>query len=434
MRDLMSSSDTVLAVLAQLADLGIDDVGAVVCAQPGVLKLSCARIDEATTFLEGYVDQDRVGEFVQLHPQSLLWRDVDALPVALHLRALGLSKSAIERVRTVLPTIDRVASAENVAAVLSYLQEELCLSKAGLGNLVGTYPQLLGLSLEQNVRPTVEYVKSLGVSPSKAFVRHPPLLGLSLEHNLRPSTAYLRNLGVNVSKAVSGHPMVLSLCLSQNVVPTVDYLRSIGMKEVGRVLSAQPAILSLSVDANLVPKVAFLRQIGIGDAKGGLGTQLDAYPALLTLSLEGNLRPTATALKAAGLIGGNASRALRPRHLAASLDGRLRPRLAFCTYRQSADATGTLQEWVGKGGDKVTLGAVTTMSDAAFAKSLGATAEQYADFKRAWLELHPRDGRKKDSGAQQLNIPWLPEGFDLAAALGSGSDVFGDSGQAQAQP
>ena len=79
--------------------------------------------------------------------------------MALHLRALGLSKSAIERVRTVLPTIDRVASADNVAAVLSYLQAELCLSKAGLGNLVGTYPQILGLSLEQNVRPTVEYVK-----------------------------------------------------------------------------------------------------------------------------------------------------------------------------------------------------------------------------------------------------------------------------------
>ena len=129
--------------------------------------------------------RERVGDFVQLHPQSLLWRDEEALPVAQHLRALGISKRAIEKARSTLPTIDRISSAANVERTLEYLCDELGLKTSELSSLVASYPQVLGLSFEHNVMPTVEYVRSLGVSPSKAFVRHPSLLGLSLDANLR---------------------------------------------------------------------------------------------------------------------------------------------------------------------------------------------------------------------------------------------------------
>jgi hypothetical protein len=494
-RRLVRSPEELTELVKGLSWLGVLDVGALLSSQPKLLDLDASRLAEAVDFLEGYVGgRERVGEFVALHPQSLLWRSANALPVAQHLRALGMSKAAVERVRAALPTLDALVSADNVAALLTYVQAELGLSVSSLGRLISRYPQLLGLSLEANVRPTLEYLASLGVSPARAFTRHPQLFGLSIDANLRPTVDYLRELGVDVARAVSAQPAVLSLSLEANVVPTVAYLRSIGMRELGRSLTAQPSILELSVSANLEPKLAFLRSLGMDRLPGGLGGQLDAYPTLLTLSVEGNLRPTAEALRRAGLFdaiddaegdegvscddgagadgggvaGGGAGGAggaanappgspptlLRPRHLAASLEGRVLPRLAFCSARQAALETGTLKEEehareeaeeeegvvaaeampdvMASGGrrrrrrrgrrgfrERITLGAVTTMPDAAFAQHMGASADEYAQFKAAWIAA---SAPKKPA----VSIPWLPEGFDLDIAwLPDGFDLAG---------
>ena len=115
-------------LLDALAALGVCDVGAVLRAQPRVLELDVARLAESVVFLEGYVGAGRVGEFVSLHPQALLWGHADDLPVAQHLRALGISKAVIEKVRKGLPTIDSLTSADNVAALLDHLTTELSLS------------------------------------------------------------------------------------------------------------------------------------------------------------------------------------------------------------------------------------------------------------------------------------------------------------------
>ena len=517
-RQLLSEGNDVAETVEALVGLGVSNAADIICAQPGVLKLNGPRLAEATLFLEGYVGADRVGQFVEMHPQSLLWRDEDALPVAQHLRTIGLSKAAIERVRKALPTVDRITSADNVERTLSFLREELKLSRPKLGALVASYPQVLGLSLEQNVRPTVEFVRGLGVAPAKAFGRHPSLLGLSIERNLRPSADYLQSLGVDLSKAVAKNPTILSLNIDRNVMPTVAYLRTLGMRRIGRVLTQQPSILSLSVTTNLLPKEAFLRQIGLDEAPGGLGAQLDAYPALLTLSLEQNLRPTAEALAEAGLIdldrgGGEVGcgpdadvsqsgeaagiageagakaemdaevdtevdteveaeadmeaeaeveaeadmeaeaeadteadveaalplrrpTALRPRHLAASLDGRVRPRLAFAAHRreqvasEAADAAADARPPAPT--PKLTLGAVTTMSDAAYAAALGTSAAEYAQFRAAWSLEHGDPAAAAEGTPGALKIPWLPSGFDLAAEMMQGQQGRPDGGAAAA--
>ena len=84
--------------------------------------------------------------------------------------------------------------AEKIMAKLSllhYLKAELSLTTSALGSLVSAYPPLLGLSLAANVRPTIEYMRSLGVPITKAVKRHPQLLGLSIDANLRPTAEYL---------------------------------------------------------------------------------------------------------------------------------------------------------------------------------------------------------------------------------------------------
>lgn len=410
------------AVIKELLDQGVNDAAALLLAQPKVLDFDRVRLAEAVRFLEGYVGNGRFGEFVCQHPEALLWRDENALPVAAHLQSLGVSKAVIEHVRRSFPNMDSLLSADNVASLLALLQDELGLSNAQLGGVIKSYPQLLGLSLEKNVLPKLEYVRSLGVAPSKAFGRHPALFGLSLNANIRPTVSYLEGLGVDVAKAVQISPSILSLSLEANLMPTEAYLKSLGMASLGRVLTQQPSILSLSVAANLEPKVAFLRALGLGDLPGGLGAQLDAYPALLTLSLEANLRPTAEALIGAGLVpaerpaAGGKPTSLRPRHLAASLDARVKPRLAFVSWVKAADAAGRLDGFVGKGEAKLTVGTVTTSSDADFAKVLGATAADYAAFKKTWLEQNRTPNEAAGRG-RMAGLEWLPEGFDLASAV-----------------
>ena len=179
--------------------------------------------------------------------------------------------------------------------------------------------------------------------------------------------------------------------VSPQVKPTVSFLSSeCGLCHVGRALTSQPAVLSLSLESNLKPKVAFLHELGIED----LGAQLDAYPALLSLSLEKNLRPTAAAFAEAGLLCGERRRALRPRHLAASLSSRVLPRLAFCKAR----------------GHQPTLSGASTATDATFCKQVGEDPGSYSRFLAAWQ-------RERQSAEPALQISWLPEGLDLATLL-----------------
>ena len=149
---------------------------------------------------------------------------------------------------------------------------------------------------------------------------------LSLAANLKPTATFLEGSGVDVGAAGDRHPALLSASVERKLAPAVAFLRDeVGIADVGRAASAQPALLSLSVDGNLRPKLAFLRELGMEN----LGEQLGAYPALLSLSLEQNLRPTAAALIDGGVLA-PPDAALRPRHLAASLDARILPRLEYC--------------------------------------------------------------------------------------------------------
>ena len=238
--------------------LGVADPGALLRAQPTLVTLDAPRVIAAAAFIQRYVGgPDKVGPFVAANPQALLWRDDRKSVVAEHLRLLGVPDRAIRSASDAFPQLSLLTSASNVDRLWTFLHDELRLSPAALGKLVASYPQLLGLSLEANVRPKVSYLaEELGIDVAKALIRHPQLLGLALETNLRVTVEYLRETGVDVRKAVERHPQALSLSLTHSIMPSIEYLRSLGIERVGRLLTAQPTILSLSLAANLEPKVA----------------------------------------------------------------------------------------------------------------------------------------------------------------------------------
>lgn len=96
---------------------------------------------------------------------------------------------------------------ENTGPKLEYLQQTLELGMGELSYLreiIVTYPQLLGLSLEDNLRPTVEFFLSedgadLAVSQLRYFVSYQPaILAYSLEKRIKPRIQRMRDAGIRL--------------------------------------------------------------------------------------------------------------------------------------------------------------------------------------------------------------------------------------------
>ena len=95
-------------------------------------------------------------------------------------------------------------SEENVVPKMEFLQQTLELGAGELRDILVTYPQLLGLSLEGNLRPTVEFLLSeegadLTVAQLRYFVSYQPaLLAYSLEKRIIPRIERMRNASIRL--------------------------------------------------------------------------------------------------------------------------------------------------------------------------------------------------------------------------------------------
>jgi len=333
------------ALLAALRDTkGLPPAAQLIAAEPLLLTLDDVKLRAALDYLEPFVcaANRSAAEFVARQPQALLWRAEASSPVLETLREMGLDQRAVDRVSRWSPA-RQLASGDGARRSLSWLGRTLGLDAAALGRLVASFPPVVGLEPARLAASHAFLASEAGV------VRYPQLLSVSVEANLRPTADYLRSLGVDVGRVVRSHAITLDLSLEANLKPTVSFLQREGVEELGRVLSSQPSLLSLSTQSSLAPKCDFLRSLGMAP----LGPLLTQYPAVLTLSLEANLRPTALALAEAGVLS-PPDPTLRPRHLAASLERRIKPRLALCAAL----------------GVTPTLGAVTTASDVHFCKQV----------------------------------------------------------------
>mmetsp|Transcript_3844 Transcript_3844/g.13175 ORF Transcript_3844/g.13175 Transcript_3844/m.13175 type:complete len:460 (-) Transcript_3844:112-1491(-) len=340
------------ALLAALRDTkGLPPAAQLIAAEPLLLTLDDVKLRAALDYLEPFVcaANRSAAEFVARQPQALLWRAEASSPVLETLREMGLDQRAVDRVSRWSPA-RQLASGDGARRSLSWLGRTLGLEAAALGRLVASFPPVVGLEPARLAASHAFLASEAGEAAAvAALVRYPQLLSVSVEANLRPTADYLRLLGVDVGRVVRSHAITLDLSLEANLKPTVSFLQREGVEELGRVLSSQPSLLSLSTQSSLAPKCDFLRSLGMAP----LGPLLTQYPAVLTLSLEANLRPTALALAEAGVLS-PPDPTLRPRHLAASLERRIKPRLALCAAL----------------GVTPTLGAVTTASDVHFCKQV----------------------------------------------------------------
>eukprot|EP00439_Symbiodinium_sp_Y106_P002100 s2719_g1.t1 len=70
--------------------------------------------------------------------------------------------------------------------------------------VIATFPRVLGYSTEANMKPTVEWIKGLGLSQSqvaKLISQRPQVLGYSTEANLKPTVEWIKGLGLRHSQS-----------------------------------------------------------------------------------------------------------------------------------------------------------------------------------------------------------------------------------------
>ncbi|KAJ0041439.1 hypothetical protein Pint_26832 [Pistacia integerrima] len=142
------------------------------------------------------------------------------IPIMLYLEDMGVDKKQWAKVIFRSPGL-LSHSRQKVQAVVNFLFE-LGLSSDSIGKVLTRYPRIISYSVEDNLRPTAEYLKSLGVNVAILVHRSPASLWLSIEDNLKPVTKFFYETGFSVEDIrtmVSRLPHLYALSLTGSLIP-----------------------------------------------------------------------------------------------------------------------------------------------------------------------------------------------------------------------
>lgn len=275
------------------------------------------------------------------------------------------------------PNIFQLSVSENLQPSLQYFQTRLQLKDTELAALLNRRcGSILGLSIQQNLAPTLELLSGLLLSSSsssfsrdclrKAVLAHPPILGLSLG-NLRAKIAYFDSIDAMASSSSSSNsnqnrpslasrvlmrsPTVFSLSLCDNIAPTVEFLAQIWGTQAPPPPNSGSSVRPMAAVEKEERIKLDSKQTKPPTTTIPLVTLLSEYPSILTLSLEGNIQPTVNFYVRSGYLsldqsgvrqhvgddyhGSRGTTLVRGRYLAASLFSRLLPRWHYyCQQKQ----------------------------------------------------------------------------------------------------
>ena len=86
--------------------------------------------------------------------------------------------------------------------------------------MIAICPPVLGYSIQANMKPTVEWIKGLGLSQSqvaKVIATFPAVLGLSIEANLKPTVEWIQGLGPEPVAGCQGNPRTFPQALGLSI-------------------------------------------------------------------------------------------------------------------------------------------------------------------------------------------------------------------------
>jgi len=432
-------------------------VCSIIQSTPRILRKSVStQLEPTWLFLNDIYPTSMLTEALFRKPDLLLTRGIGYQADELNLiqvyfsQELKMSASQIEKLQKTNGAFLFQMPIHKVLPIATYFYEILLQAspnneekaKTALCKLILSRPQLLQLSLEESLKPRIAYLQDrlhLETKEVALFLQSSVagILGLNLEKNLVPTIDYLertllqgsdtRKPTNELKSCIMAHPQILGLSLEQNLKKKVEYFCSLETSDTqlaSRILKRAPAVYSLSLTGNIMPTINFLARIW--GAKGNLaydeGVQnsnksgdsiaalVGEYPSILTLSLDRNIMPTVGFYNKTGFISldnkwrkhsmgshGNVEQTvLRGRYIASSLYNCLLPRW-HCTVEQDDEQR--------KNKTDIPLHILAGANDEVFCKHLGLEFDAYQNYK-------------KDA------IPKLKFNYQLDSWLNAGSQIL----------
>ncbi|XP_020206882.1 transcription termination factor MTERF5, chloroplastic [Cajanus cajan] len=218
-------------------------------------------------------------------------------PVVEFFLELGVPKENIPTILIKRPQLCGISLSENLKPTMKFF-ESLGVDKEQWPKVIYRFPALLTYS-RQKVMESIYFLLELGLSEEsigKILTRCPNIVSYSVEDNLRPTAKYFRSLGVDVGILLFRCPQNFGLSIEANLKPVTEYFleRGYTLEEIGTMISRYGALYTFSLTENLIPKWDFFVTTGYPKS------ELVKFPQYFGYSLEERIKPRFAILKKSG--------------------------------------------------------------------------------------------------------------------------------------
>lgn len=238
--------------------------------------------------LELGMELEAIREVIRKFPAFAYYSlDGKIKPVVEFLIDLGVPKADIPTILTKRPQLCGISLTENLIPTMGFL-EELGVDKTQWAKVIYRFPPLLTYS-RQKLQATVDFLYEMGLpaeNVSKVLTRCPNIISYSVEDKLRPTADYFRSLDVDVAALLHRAPQTFGLSIEANLKPVTEFFLEKGysLKDVATMISRYGALYTFSLPDNLMPKWEFFLTMIYPK------TELVKFPQYFGYSLEDRIK------------------------------------------------------------------------------------------------------------------------------------------------
>eukprot|EP01018_Ginkgo_biloba_P012334 Gb_34139 [translate_table: standard] len=215
------------------------------------------------------------------------------------LLGLGIPQSDIHKIILKRPQLFGCSIDENLKPTMTYL-ECLGVDKSCWAKIIVKFPAIITYS-QRKIQLAVDFMSGMGISSSdigKVLTRCPHIVSYSVEENLRPTAAYFKSMGVDPGLLTFRSPQTFGLSVESNIKPVTNFFLDLGfsIKDISTMVSRFGSLYTYSLEENLRPKWDFF--VHMGRSK----SELVQFPQFFGYSLEERIRPRQKHLERCGVV------------------------------------------------------------------------------------------------------------------------------------
>nr|XP_027109967.1 transcription termination factor MTERF5, chloroplastic isoform X4 [Coffea arabica] len=245
------------------------------------------------------MDLEAIREVIRKFPAFAYYSlDRKIKPLVEFLLDLGILKSDIPTIISKRPQLCGISLSENLIPTMTFL-ENLGVDKRQWAKVIYRFPALLTYS-RSKLKGTVDFLYEVGLSAEnvgKVLTRCPNIISYSVEDKLRPTVEYFSSLGIDVAHLLQRSPQTFGLSIEANLKPLTEFFleRGYSIEDVRTMISRYGALYTFSVAENLVPKWEFFLTMDYPKS------ELVKFPQYFGYSLEVRIKPRYAIVKEHGV-------------------------------------------------------------------------------------------------------------------------------------